>query len=162
LGAIGLLVLVPAWLALVVLQRQPGGAWWVLYVFSLVWVADTGAYFAGKQFGRTKLAPKVSPGKSVEGLVGGLLATLMLALGVATQTDMAGNVGVAVFVAVSMFTVLASVQGDLFESMIKRQRGIKDSSQILPGHGGLLDRIDSVTAAAPVFVACMFWLGGLH
>ena len=158
---IGLAVLVPAWMALVMLQGQENGPYWVMYVMFLVWGADTGAYFVGRKLGKTKLAPAVSPGKSMAGLWGGVGTTFLIALGVALWTDAAANVGLVLFLLVSMLAVFASVLGDLAESMFKRHRGIKDSSRLLPGHGGILDRIDSVTAAAPVFVGSMYLLGGV-
>lgn len=131
--------------------------WWLMYVFALVWGADSGAYFVGRLFGKHKLAPNVSPAKSIEGLVGGLLTTAIIVLLVAfVQLDLNTN-ALIVFIGLSLLTVLASVQGDLFESMVKRKAGIKDSGTILPGHGGVLDRIDSILAAAPVFALGM-WL----
>lgn len=153
---VGLILLVPAWLGLTSLHGQ--GAWWLMYLFLLVWGADTGAYFAGRAFGRRKLAPAVSPGKTLEGFAGGLVLTMALALGVALWQGFTGQRLLA-FLALSFITVLASVLGDLFESMVKRRAGIKDSGTIFPGHGGALDRIDSLTAAAPVF-ALGFLLGG--
>lgn len=159
MGIIGLLVLAPAWWGLIVLHRQEGGALWLLYSLVLVWGVDSGAYFAGRAFGKHKLAPNVSPGKTLEGLVGGLLVTGVIAMLVATQTAALSSVGLGWFLMVSLISVLASVFGDLAESMFKRQRGIKDSSQILPGHGGVLDRIDSITAALPVFAGGMLLLG---
>ncbi|CBL46408.1 Phosphatidate cytidylyltransferase [gamma proteobacterium HdN1] len=158
LWAMGLIVLVPAWQALVYLQGLPSGPYWVLYVMLLVWGADTGAFFAGRRFGKRKLAPAVSPGKTIEGLFGGLALTLSVAIVVAWLSDMVHEIGIIGFLVVSLITVLASVLGDLFESMIKRHRGVKDSSNLLPGHGGVLDRIDSLTAAAPVFVAGLLLL----
>lgn len=158
----GLLILVPAWQALVLLQGQPDGAWWVLYVFLLVWSADTGAYFVGRAVGKRKLAPAVSPGKSLEGMLGGLALTMLVSFLVAHFTHAAQHTGLAGFLAISLVATLASVLGDLVESMVKRQRGIKDSSQVLPGHGGVLDRIDSITAAAPVFCAGMLLLGAFQ
>lgn len=155
--AVGLVLLVPAWLGLTLLQAQ--SPWWLLYLFLLVWGADTGAYFAGRALGRTKLAPAVSPGKTLEGFLGGLGLTLLLALGVALHRDLAGQRFWA-FMGLSLLTVLASVLGDLFESMVKRQAGIKDSGAIFPGHGGALDRIDSLTAAAPVFALGWLLAGG--
>ena len=128
----------------------------------LVWGADTGAYFAGRAFGKRKLAPNVSPGKTIEGLLGGLALTLVIALLVATQTDALKNLGLGWFLLVSLVAVVGSVFGDLAESMFKRHRGIKDSSQVLPGHGGVLDRIDSITAAVPLFAAGMLVLGVFH
>lgn len=158
-GLIGLLLLLPAWWGLVVLHRQEDGSWWLLYAFLLVWGADTGAYFAGRTFGRRKLAPAVSPGKTIEGLLGGLVVVAIIAVLVATQTEALKTVSMAWFMLVSLVAVLGSVLGDLVESMFKRHRGIKDSSQILPGHGGVLDRIDSITAAVPLFSAGMLLLG---
>ncbi|MGH8493462.1 MAG: phosphatidate cytidylyltransferase [Moraxellaceae bacterium] len=156
LAPLGLLLLLPAWLGLVTLHAA--SPWWLMYLFLLVWGADTGAYFAGRAFGRHKLAPSVSPGKTLEGFAGGLLLTMTLAVAVAVWRDLAG-VRLAAFLGLSLLTVLASVLGDLFESMVKRHAGIKDSGTIFPGHGGALDRIDSLTAAAPVF-ALGWWLAG--
>lgn len=148
-GLMGLLVLVPAWLALARLQAQ--NPWWVMYVMAIVWGADTGAYFVGRKWGRRKLALQVSPGKSVEGVLGGFMVTLMIAGLVAIQIDLSAYQFLG-FILLTGFVCLASVLGDLLESMMKRHRGIKDSSHILPGHGGILDRIDSLTAAAPLFL----------
>ena len=161
LGVIGALVLIPAWWSLVVIQSQPEGHWWLLYVMLLVWGADTGAYFVGRQYGKTKLAPTVSPGKSREGLLGGLALTALIALVVAFTTSAADKVGLIPFLLVSLVAVLGSVYGDLAESMFKRHRGIKDSSHLLPGHGGILDRIDSITAAVPLFASGMLLLGAM-
>jgi phosphatidate cytidylyltransferase len=153
---IGLLLLVPTWAGLVQLHGQ--SPWWLMYVLLLVWGADTGAYFAGRRFGKIKLAPSVSPAKTREGLYGGLLTTSIIMLVVAFNLQLAG-LQFLLFAVVSAMTVLASVLGDLFESMVKRRAGIKDSGKIFPGHGGALDRIDSITAAAPVFLAG-WWLAG--
>ncbi len=154
---IGFVLLVPAWSALVSLHQL--SAWWLLYLFGLVWGADTGAYFAGRAFGKNKLAPDVSPGKTIEGMVGGLLLTLCLMLAVGFYRELSGQRLLA-FAGLSLLTVLASVLGDLFESMVKRRAGIKDSGAIFPGHGGALDRIDSLTAAAPVFMLGWLLAGG--
>jgi len=155
---IGLLVLLPAWQALVVLKQWPLGNWLILAVMVLVWAADIGAYFSGRRFGRRKLAPQVSPGKSWEGLVGGLITSLLITLCVGLYRDWSAS---ALLLAVlgAAVVVLISVVGDLTESMFKRSSGIKDSSQLLPGHGGVMDRIDSLTAAIPVF-ALLLWLAG--
>ena len=161
LGVIGVLVLVPAWWSLVVIQRQPDGEWWLLYVMLLVWGADTGAYFVGRKFGKNKLAPSVSPGKSREGLWGGLAVTSVIALIVAFSTQASAQVGLIPFLLISLVAVMGSVYGDLAESMFKRHRGIKDSSQLLPGHGGILDRIDSITAAVPLFASGMVLMGAM-
>lgn len=154
--AIGLLLLVPTWAGLVQLHGQ--SPWWLMYVLLLVWGADTGAYFAGRRFGKVKLAPSVSPAKTREGLYGGLITTSLIMLAVAFSLKLAG-LQFLFFAAASAVTVLASVLGDLFESMVKRRAGIKDSGKIFPGHGGALDRIDSITAAAPVFLTG-WWLAG--
>jgi phosphatidate cytidylyltransferase len=154
----GVLVLVPAWKALVSLRSgvisvapDISTVWLILYIFLVVWAADIGAYFAGKNFGQRKLAPDVSPGKSVEGVIGGLLAVSLLPF-VAMPLLQISPAQTLILWLITLSTALVSVLGDLLESLGKRVAGIKDSSQILPGHGGILDRIDSVTAAGPVFV----------
>ncbi len=153
---IGLLILLPAWQGLVQIKQEPLGNWLIMAVMVLVWGADIGAYFSGRAFGKRKLAPKVSPGKSWEGVYGGLLLSLVLAAIVGVARDwsfvqiLMGLIGAAVI-------VFISVVGDLTESMFKRQSGLKDSSNLLPGHGGVLDRIDSLTAAIPVF-AVLLWM----
>ncbi len=152
----GIILLIPAWAGLTDLHQA--SPWWLLYVFCLVWGADTGAYFAGRKFGKHKLAPNVSPAKTIEGLVGGVLLTGTLIIAVAVYRELAAMRFVA-FVGLSLLTVFASVLGDLLESMMKRQAGVKDSGNIFPGHGGALDRIDSLTAAAPIF-ALGWWLAG--
>lgn len=146
--AMGLWVLLPAWIGFNVL-RDIGGIW-LFYVLLLVWGADIGAYFCGRAWGRRKLAPAVSPGKSWEGVAGGMAVTLVLALLFAVWQELGISGGLGL-VAVTAVVTLISVLGDLFESMLKRFRGIKDSSNLLPGHGGVLDRIDSLTAAVPLF-----------
>lgn len=157
LFVIGLALLVPAWMGLTALHGR--SAWWLLYLFLLVWGADTGAYFAGRAFGKTKLAPAVSPGKTIEGFLGGLALTMALAVAVGLYDGLEGRRFWG-FMGLSLITVLASVLGDLFESMVKRRAGIKDSGTIFPGHGGALDRIDSLTAAAPVFALGWLLAGG--
>jgi len=157
-GLIGILALLLAWLALVLLHRVPDqGPLWVLALMVAIWGADVGAYFSGRRFGKRKLAPKVSPGKSWEGLWGGLLLVALLALLFALWRG-ADAVGVLTLVLLAMFTVMVSVLGDLFESVLKRSRGVKDSGALLPGHGGILDRIDSLVAAAPVFTLAVLTL----
>ncbi|MFZ7812635.1 phosphatidate cytidylyltransferase [Acinetobacter lwoffii] len=129
--------------------------WWLMYLFLLVWGADSGAYFVGRKFGKKKLAPNVSPNKSVEGLYGGIVTSMLIVTAVALlYLDMSWP-ELILFLILSVVTVFSSVLGDLFESMIKRRAGIKDSGRILPGHGGVLDRIDSLLAAAPIFAAGM-------
>ncbi|OYD26175.1 phosphatidate cytidylyltransferase [Oceanimonas baumannii] len=152
-----LLSLVPFFWSLLVLrsfhyEQDPYyGAWLLLFVMALVWAADTGAYFAGKTLGKHKLCPRVSPGKTMEGMVGGLIAACLLALIVTFAVELPVAQRNAVLLA-SVVAVLASVLGDLVESMFKREAGLKDSGNILPGHGGMMDRIDSLTAALPIFI----------
>lgn len=149
----GILVLVPAWTALAALHGDIGrGPAWVLLVLVIVWGADTGAYFAGRRFGRRRLASRVSPGKSVEGVAGGVLAAAAIGAAFAWWR-LGGADAAALLAALAIVTALASVLGDLAESLVKRSAGRKDSGVLIPGHGGVLDRIDSLTAAAPVFVA---------
>ncbi|RTE66921.1 phosphatidate cytidylyltransferase [Amphritea opalescens] len=154
---IGVLVLTSTWMALVTLQHQPKGDVLLLMLLLLVWGADIGAYFAGKTWGKAKLAPNVSPGKTRAGLWGGLTSCALISLCFIVYLELDLLLGVYLLL-IAMLAGLASVLGDLFESMLKRHRGIKDSSQLLPGHGGILDRIDSITAAAPVFVLCLHLL----
>ncbi|SPL69010.1 phosphatidate cytidylyltransferase [Acinetobacter stercoris] len=132
--------------------------WWLMYLFLLVWGADSGAYFIGRKFGKRKLAPDVSPNKSVEGLIGGIVTVIVVIITVQfvyLNLSFAQNI---LFLILSILTAFSSVLGDLFESMIKRRAGVKDSGRVLPGHGGVLDRIDSLLAAAPVFAAAMYIL----
>jgi phosphatidate cytidylyltransferase len=146
----GFLVLIPCWLAINYIRNAPDGISMLLYVFILIWGADTGAYFAGRKWGKNKLAPAVSPGKTWEGLTGALVTTLFIAAGALFLAKVPYKewfIGMTL----AVITVLFSVLGDLFESMLKRNTGLKDSGTLLPGHGGLLDRIDSLTAAAPIF-----------
>ncbi|MWJ27346.1 phosphatidate cytidylyltransferase [Halomonas sp. ZH2S] len=146
----GLWVLLPAWVGFNVL-RDSGV--WLLFVLLLVWGADIGAYFSGRAYGKHKLAPRVSPGKSWEGVFGGMLVTFLLAVGFAVWQGF-GMASTLVLVIITALVTLVSVLGDLLESMLKRHRGLKDSSNLLPGHGGVLDRIDSLTAAIPLFALC--------
>ncbi|WP_301098451.1 phosphatidate cytidylyltransferase [Otariodibacter sp.] len=136
------------------------GAYLLLYVFVLVWGADSGAYFVGRKFGKHKLAPKVSPGKSVEGAIGGIITSGIIAfvfLQFAPLSILGREVSTLFFILLSVLTVVVSILGDLSESMFKRQASIKDSSNLIPGHGGILDRIDSLTAAVPVFATGFFF-----
>lgn len=137
------------------------GTYLLLYVFLLVWGADSGAYFFGRALGKHKLAPKVSPGKSWEGALGGLFTSGVIAFVFlqVTPDDVFGRALETVpFIVVSVATVAISVLGDLAESMFKRQAGIKDSSNLIPGHGGILDRVDSLTAAIPFFATMFFFV----
>ncbi|UKE52025.1 phosphatidate cytidylyltransferase [Xanthomonas translucens] len=145
------LAIVPAWAALGLIHAsEPNGHRWLLTALVTVWAADSGAYFAGRQFGKHKLAPRISPNKTVEGLLGGLLAGLVCAAGFGwlAGVTLPQLPGLLIVAAVS---VLASVVGDLFESLLKRHVGAKDSGNVIPGHGGVLDRIDGVLAALPIF-----------
>ncbi len=149
---IGAVILIPAWLSLVLIHAKTSGASLILFLFFLVWLADSAAYFSGRKFGRKKLASNVSQGKSWEGVYGALSISFLFGVSYALYSDM--NFTYAIyFIVLVLFTVSFSILGDLVESMFKRMAGIKDSSNILPGHGGVLDRIDSLTSAAPVFFA---------
>ncbi|MCO7246528.1 phosphatidate cytidylyltransferase [Halomonas sp. Mc5H-6] len=154
----GLWVLLPCWVGFNILRET--GAVWLLFVLLLVWSADIGAYFAGRRWGRRKLAPRVSPGKSWEGVLGGMTATALLAIGFAFALSLGVAEGAALVV-ITLLVTLISVLGDLLESMLKRYRDVKDSSQLLPGHGGVLDRIDSLTAAIPLFALLYLQVLGL-
>lgn len=153
---IGWLVLIPGWLALAYLHHQPQGYWLVLLPVLIVASADIGAYFVGRAFGKSPLAKAVSPGKSWEGFWGGLISCTLLALIIALVTDFSQWF---IVLAIVLPAALASVLGDLLESMVKRHRGIKDSGTILPGHGGIMDRLDSLTAAAPIFTLAILISG---
>lgn len=151
-------LLVPATIiAMYIVHGMDRGAEWLLYSMMLVWVADTGAYFSGKKFGKTKLAPNVSPGKTLEGLWGALFATGIYAVAAGYYFELAGNQWL-MLIAMSFLLTILSVAGDLYESFLKREAGIKDSGNILPGHGGILDRVDGVLAVMPVFVVMYDWL----
>ena len=162
---LGLALLTLAWMALVESKAQ--GLNHILSVFCLVWAADIGAYFGGRAFGRRKLAPSISPGKSWEGVVAGALAVLLLAagwlwadqhLGVdspSLYTRLMWGLGLPGMVLALLVLTGLSVVGDLFESLVKRQAGAKDSSQLLPGHGGVLDRVDALLPVLPVSIALL-------
>ncbi len=156
---LGLLVLPLAALAMQYLRSYAPAAssWLLLYALAVVWVMDVGAYFAGRRFGKKKLAPSISPGKSWEGVYGGLLAATVLFLLALVFGSWPEQSGFKLFVA-TLFAAGFSVLGDLFESRLKRAAGMKDSSQLLPGHGGVLDRIDGVIAAVPVFAFFWAWM----
>lgn len=158
-GMLGIVVLVPAWLGLVVIHgNEFAGGYLVLLLMVVVWGADSGAYVAGRLWGHTKLAPEVSPGKSWEGVYGGLVVALLGVLGCGLWFGLDWRTLVTLLL-LAFVTVLFSIVGDLFESMVKRLAGVKDSGRLLPGHGGMLDRIDSVTAAAPLFALGLIWQG---
>lgn len=151
----GLLALVPCWMALVHVTLATQSTRWVLFTLALVWAADTGAFFAGRWFGRVPLAPRVSPKKTWEGVLGGIAASALVAWFCARYVF---AVEVGPFVVTCVAVAAISVVGDLTESMLKRAVGLKDSGSVFPGHGGMLDRIDSVTAAAPALVFALIGL----
>ena len=154
----GMTVLAGVWLAMVRLHGMAShGPGLMMFFLILIWVADSGAYFAGRKFGRRKLAPHISPGKTVEGVLGALAGGLVCALALAWLGWLSLPAWMLALICVS--TVLVSVGGDLWESVLKRERGMKDSGAILPGHGGVLDRIDSQIAAGPWFAASLMFAG---
>lgn len=160
-GLLGWFVLVPWGFAMMALRALPGsesnGAALLLMALLLVWAADTGGYMFGRLFGKTKLIPKVSPGKTVEGMLGGLVLATPFILG-GWFYFAAAMEHTLTYTLFCYLTVVAGVQGDLLESMLKRVAGIKDSGHILPGHGGILDRVDSLTAAIPIFtLGALYW-----
>lgn len=148
----GALVLAPLFIALLFLYEL--SPMLLLLALIIVWAADSGAYFAGKQFGRVKLAPSISPGKTWEGVLGGLLVVVILALGWAHYSGMDSAVLLPFCLAVGAISIV----GDLTVSMFKRTAGLKDSGNLFPGHGGVLDRVDSVAAATPLFALGLNWL----
>ncbi len=162
--ALGLLLLSAAWQALVSLHKLPDiGPKLTLGLLILIWIADSAAYFSGKAFGRHKLAPVLSPGKTLEGMAGALLfaalwgVLMFVMLFQASANSTAYMITTALLL--SLLTAVVSVAGDLFESLVKRRADMKDSGHLLPGHGGIWDRIDSLIASAPVFVAGLYLSG---
>lgn len=152
----GAVLLIVTWLALVRLhQIETAGPQLVLFLLVLIWSADTGAYFAGKRWGQIKLAPLISPGKTREGMYGALAASTVCAV-LYWQFGSNLEMSLAAFLVLCVATTLVSIAGDLWESLHKRRRGVKDSGQLLPGHGGVLDRVDSLIAAAPLFTTGIF------
>jgi len=156
----GLSILLTTWCALAVLKQGSQFVTYLILLMGLIWGADTGAYFAGRLFGKRKLARHVSPGKSWEGVVGGFVLTQAGLIAFALTQELALS-SALILSLVGLVTVAVSVLGDLTESLFKRHEGLKDSSHLIPGHGGVMDRIDSVTSAAPVFVLLMMNVGWL-
>ena len=157
----GVLTLLPFFWSILLLRAEGiyedsyHGAKLVLFVCFIVWAADSGAYFCGKSLGRRKMAPQVSPNKTIEGLIGGVVTAILVGWGTAVWFNIEFTSTFSM-VTITLITVVISVLGDLVESMFKRVSGIKDSGNILPGHGGVLDRVDSLTAAFPVFALLYF------
>ncbi len=156
---LGWLVLLPTCLA--AMELRAAGPWVLLGVMALVWVADIAAYFTGRAFGKTKLAPSISPGKTREGAWGAALGVVIYGLAAGAAGGVLAGLsplGILGFVLLLLLLTAVSIEGDLFESLLKRQAGLKDSSQLLPGHGGVLDRIDSLTSTLPlVGLLLVFW-----
>lgn len=156
--AAGALVIFPAWVALASIHaRMPHGHWWTLLALMIVWASDIGAYFSGRRFGKRKLAPQISPGKTWAGAYGAMVAGVLVAEAGGWLLGMRG-VALAALALLAVITVAASIVGDLIESLMKRHAQMKDSGNIFPGHGGLMDRLDSVFAALPVFAAGLLLL----
>jgi len=147
MGLVGWGVLLPLGLAMLDLRVENPQPWWLLGVMAMVWMADISAYFAGRRFGKNKLAPSISPGKTWEGVAGAMLGVMVYVIVVMMVSGMTQRYSLLLFAVIG---VALSVIGDLFESAIKRQAGVKDSGTLLPGHGGLLDRIDALTSTLPL------------
>jgi phosphatidate cytidylyltransferase len=163
LTLLGPVMLLPGYVGLLQLKLLPDSNFLIILLFFLIWGADIGAYFAGRRWGNAKLAPAVSPGKSWAGFYGGLATATIITISACAWLGKPALLSLEglLFVLGCLFVTVVSVLGDLVESMFKRQRGIKDSSQLLPGHGGVLDRIDSLLAAGPLF-ALLILLAGWH
>lgn len=158
-GLMGVLIIIVPFISIIVLRNDDRyGPGYLFGLLLLLWVADSAAYFTGKKWGKTKLAMRVSPGKSWEGVWGAIIASSIYTV-LVTIKDGFPTVQAFAIVILSMATVLFSILGDLLESRYKREADRKDSSNILPGHGGILDRIDSLTAAAPIFLLCLMVMG---
>lgn len=161
--AAGTICILPAWCAMVLLHfgtphADPHGPRWALFALVLVWATDSGAYFIGRRFGKRKLIPAISPGKTWAGLWGGVAGGVAITLAASSLLGV-GSVQLPLLAALGLLGVIASVVGDLFESLMKRHAGMKDSGTLIPGHGGMLDRLDSVLAALPVIAIGKEWLG---
>ena len=156
--AAGLVVALGAWSGLLVLKALAAGEWLLVWVMILVWGADVGAYFSGKSLGRHKLAPDISPGKTWEGVIGGLMLSMAATLAMVLYIPDLQSVNIEILLWLTMAFCLAgiSIAGDLFESILKRHVGVKDSGRIFPGHGGLLDRVDALVAVLPLFAGLIY------
>lgn len=157
---VGWMVLIPTGLAMIDLRAAAPAPWVLLFVMGLVWVADSAAYFAGRKFGKTKLAPSISPGKTWEGVAGAILGvSIYVALVWTFSAEFARLQVLPAMILTAWWWVVLAVIGDLFESAIKRQAGVKDSGALLPGHGGLLDRIDALTSTLPLAALALLFQG---
>ena len=155
--ALGVLIIPAAVFSMWAVHGSSNGAQWLMYGLALIWVADIGAYFSGKKFGKNKLAEYISPGKTIEGFVGALVLTSIYTLICGFYYFELAFGQIIILLLTSLFLAFISVVGDLYESVLKREVGLKDSGKILPGHGGILDRIDSVLAAMPVFSVALHY-----
>lgn len=153
----GLVLITGAWLALSWLRFQPQGSWLILQLLLIIWVADIAAYFTGRAFGKRKLAPKISPGKTWAGVTGAMVFAPLAALACARFSPLP-EIGAITTVLLALVTVSASIGGDLFISLLKRAAGVKDSGKLLPGHGGILDRFDSLITGSVFFVLGLLFL----
>jgi len=154
---VGILLLLATLISMVMIRNNPNyGSEYILYLIFIIWFADSGAYFAGRSLGKNKLIPNVSPGKTWEGVVGAIVVTFIVSIASLYILDIPSSDSI-LFIIVTFVTVVYSIVGDLSESMFKRMENIKDSGNILPGHGGILDRIDSMMSAFPIFFAGL-WL----
>lgn len=161
---LGLFILVFAWLSLNQLKLHPQGVFLIFLLLAMVWGADIGAYFAGRKWGDRKLAPQVSPGKTWAGVYGALGSTIIVTLLMLLFSGYLQGSGFGswvLFALLAAFITLVSIVGDLAESMVKRHRGVKDSGNLLPGHGGIMDRIDSLVAALPLYAVALMLMGRL-
>ena len=156
---VGMLLLIPMWSSLAMLKSFPvNGVSLLMFLLLLIWGTDTAAYFIGKNWGKHRLASRVSPGKTWEGTIAGIVAGIVITIIYVIVSNKTISYEWA-FIVLSILTVIVSVFGDLMESLVKREAGQKDSGAILPGHGGVMDRIDSLTAASPIFVFGVIYLG---
>ena len=153
----GLLLLVSTAVAMIALRNESPA--FLMYVLGIAWVADIGAFFVGRQWGRRKLAPGLSPGKSWEGAIGGLVLVGIYSVAGMMLLKTETRYSFQIFITATLLSAVISVVGDLYESYLKRQAGVKDSGVLLPGHGGILDRIDSLLASIPVFACILFFPG---
>ncbi len=159
----GILIMLPVWVAaLAILGSASGGPGMLLYALAMVWAADVGAYFTGRRIGRVRLAPQVSPGKTWEGVIGGLIFAVAVAAGGGVALGLTPRAAAALAVPLGLSLALVSVLGDLTVSLFKRNAGLKDSGSMFPGHGGVLDRVDGVCVALPLFAALLHQNGLIY